>query len=230
MDLQTVKLNVMQKIMGVTTPSLLDKINELLDHEMIVGYTVDGEPLTLDAYNKRLKKAVEQLKAGEFISQEDLEKEAEEEFKDIQAEEEAKEAETQGKEAEAEKDSEAEREEKEAERDKDAERAKDERAAEEAKDAEAAKDAEPEGKDTTGTGDGTGDGTGTGTGTGDGDGDGDGDGEGDGAGGGGMLTGGGTSQVAVPTGGFMLQQAQMILPPKKDYMVALDGLLSEFFK
>lgn len=77
MDLQTVKLNVMQKIMGVTTPSLLNKINELLDHEMIVGYTVNGEPLTLESYNKRLEQAEEQLKAGEFISQEDLEKDVE---------------------------------------------------------------------------------------------------------------------------------------------------------
>ncbi len=50
-----------------------------------------------------------------------------------------------------------------------------------------------------------------------------------GAGGGGMLTGA-PSQVAVPTGGLMLQQAQMILPPKKDYMAALDGLLSELYK
>jgi hypothetical protein len=45
-----------------------------------------------------------------------------------------------------------------------------------------------------------------------------------------MFTGGGTSQLAVPTGGLMLQQAQMILPPKKDYMAALDGLLSELYK
>ncbi|MEQ9307055.1 MAG: hypothetical protein RJQ14_24285 [Marinoscillum sp.] len=37
MDSQTVKLNVIEKIMSVTTPSLLNKINELLDHEMIVG-------------------------------------------------------------------------------------------------------------------------------------------------------------------------------------------------
>jgi hypothetical protein len=45
-----------------------------------------------------------------------------------------------------------------------------------------------------------------------------------------QFTGGGTSQLAVPTGGLMLQQAQMILPPKKDYMAALDGLLSELYK
>lgn len=77
MDLQKVKLNVIQKIMGVTTPSLLDKINQLLDHEMIVGYTVNGEPLTIESYNKRLEEAENQLKAGEFITQEDLEKESE---------------------------------------------------------------------------------------------------------------------------------------------------------
>ena len=48
-----------------------------------------------------------------------------------------------------------------------------------------------------------------------------------------MLTGGGgggTSQVAVPVGSLGLQQAQMILPQKKDYMVALDGMLAEFYK
>ncbi len=77
MDLQTVKLNVLQKIMGVNNPSLLDKINKLLDKEMIVGYTVKGEPLTKESYNKRLKKAENQLLTGEYISQEDLEAESE---------------------------------------------------------------------------------------------------------------------------------------------------------
>jgi hypothetical protein len=46
MDLQTTKINVMQKIMNVTNASLLDKINDILDEEMIVGYTTDGQPLT----------------------------------------------------------------------------------------------------------------------------------------------------------------------------------------
>lgn len=51
MDLQTTKLTVLQKIMGVAKPALLDKINELLDDEMIVGYTVNGDPLTMESYN-----------------------------------------------------------------------------------------------------------------------------------------------------------------------------------
>lgn len=77
MDLQTAKLNVLQKIMAVNKPSLLDKISKLLDKEMIVGYTVNGEPLTKETYNKRLKKAENQLLSGEYITQEDLEAESE---------------------------------------------------------------------------------------------------------------------------------------------------------
>ena len=77
MDIQATKMHVMQKIMGVNQASLLNKINKILDEEMIVGYTVDGKPLTKETYNKRLQKAEEQILAGEYISQEDLEKESE---------------------------------------------------------------------------------------------------------------------------------------------------------
>jgi len=54
MDLQVAKIDVLQKIMNVSKVSLLEKINDILDKEMIVGYTVDGKPLTKDAYNARL--------------------------------------------------------------------------------------------------------------------------------------------------------------------------------
>ncbi len=46
MGLQASKLNIIQKLMGVTNESLLKKVNTLLDDELIVGYTVDGKPLT----------------------------------------------------------------------------------------------------------------------------------------------------------------------------------------
>ncbi len=77
MDIQTTKLNVMQKIMGVSTASLLEKINDILDDEMAVAYTVDGKPLTKAMYNDRLKNAEQQLQSGNFTPQEDLEKEIE---------------------------------------------------------------------------------------------------------------------------------------------------------
>lgn len=77
MDIKATKLDVMQKIMSVSTPSLLEKINNILDNEMIVAYTVDGIPLTKAMYNERLHLAEQQLLSEEYTSQEDLEKEAE---------------------------------------------------------------------------------------------------------------------------------------------------------
>ena len=77
MDIQTRKLDVLQKIMGVEKESLLDKIEKILDNEMIVAYTVDGKPLTKDLYNERLQIAEKQILSGDYIAQEDLEKESE---------------------------------------------------------------------------------------------------------------------------------------------------------
>ncbi len=77
MDIQTVKLNLVQKLLSVRSESLLNKISKLIDKEMIVGYTTAGEPLTLEAYNQRLEDAEKQIEAGNYISQEDLEKEVE---------------------------------------------------------------------------------------------------------------------------------------------------------
>lgn len=77
MDLQVAKIDVLQKIMNVSKISLLDKINDILDKEMTVGYTSDGKPLTKQAYNNRLLLAEKQIASGNIISQEDLEKEVE---------------------------------------------------------------------------------------------------------------------------------------------------------
>jgi hypothetical protein len=77
MDLQTAKLNVMQKIMNVSKASLLDKISNILDEEMVVGYTTDGQPLTKNQYNERLLVAEKQIESGDYITQQDLEKEIE---------------------------------------------------------------------------------------------------------------------------------------------------------
>lgn len=77
MGLQKTKLSVIQKIMSVSKASLLDKIDKLLEEEMIVGYTVEGKPLTKKAYNMRLQKAEQEIRSGEYLSQEELEKESE---------------------------------------------------------------------------------------------------------------------------------------------------------
>ena len=44
---------------------------------MIVGYTVDGKPLTKKSYDARLQIAERQISSGDYMTQKDLEKEAE---------------------------------------------------------------------------------------------------------------------------------------------------------
>lgn len=77
MGLQASKLSLVQKILSLNQKSVIDKIDELLEREMIVGYTVNGKPLTKAAYNERIAIAEKQLQNGDFISQEDLEKDSE---------------------------------------------------------------------------------------------------------------------------------------------------------
>ena len=77
MNIQTAKRDIVQKLLTVKTESIIEKINKILDKEMIVGYTVDGKPLTKEAYNKRLQKAEKQIKSGDYLTQEEIEKESE---------------------------------------------------------------------------------------------------------------------------------------------------------
>ena len=77
MDLQTAKLDIAQKILVVKKESIIEKINMILDKEMTVAYTVEGKPLTLNAYNKRLETAEKQIKSGAYLNQEEIEKESE---------------------------------------------------------------------------------------------------------------------------------------------------------
>jgi len=77
MGIQAVKLNVVKKILSLEQEAVIKKIEQILDNEMVVGYTVDGKPLTQKAYNERIELAEKQLKNGQTISQDDLEKESE---------------------------------------------------------------------------------------------------------------------------------------------------------
>lgn len=76
MGLQATKLSVVQKILAMDQESVIKRIDEILDNEMIVGYTIAGEPLTKYNYDRRIAIAEEQLKKGDTISQEDLENES----------------------------------------------------------------------------------------------------------------------------------------------------------
>ena len=74
MNIQATKLDMVQKLLSVKNE--LEKINQILDKEVIVAYTIDGKPLTKEQYNKNLVAAEKQIKAGNFITHENLEKES----------------------------------------------------------------------------------------------------------------------------------------------------------
>lgn len=50
---------------------------ESYQEDEIVAYTVNGNPLTRNQYKIELTQAIEEINSGQFISQEDLEKESE---------------------------------------------------------------------------------------------------------------------------------------------------------
>ena len=70
-------MNIVKRILSLEQESIIRKIDKILENEMVVGYTVDGKPLTQKAYNERMVLAEKQLKSGQTISQGDLEKESE---------------------------------------------------------------------------------------------------------------------------------------------------------
>ena len=74
-----------QEIDKIKDPEFLKKVTQLVmqrpslkntqGKESIIAYTVNGEPLTQERYNERLKQADKQITLGQTISQEELEKE-----------------------------------------------------------------------------------------------------------------------------------------------------------
>ncbi len=77
MDIQAAKLDLVEKILQIGKADLIDKLNQILDKELVVGYTADGKPLTKEEYNSRLERAEEEAKYGRVTSANDLKKEIE---------------------------------------------------------------------------------------------------------------------------------------------------------
>jgi len=74
MDIQTLKLDLVQKLLSVKKASVLDKITQILDKEIIVAYTTDGKPLTKAQYLKDLEAAELEIDSGDFFTQSEVEK------------------------------------------------------------------------------------------------------------------------------------------------------------
>lgn len=79
MDIQATKLELIQYLLNTKKESLLLKIKELIlqEKEEIIGYSGNGEPLTLAMLNAKLERAEKDYQAGRLTTDEDLEREIE---------------------------------------------------------------------------------------------------------------------------------------------------------
>ncbi len=76
MDIHALKLDLVQKLLTVKKESVLEKITQILDSEVIVAYTVDGEPMTRNQYLQDLEAAELEIDSGDYLTQSDVEKRA----------------------------------------------------------------------------------------------------------------------------------------------------------
>ena len=77
MSIETLKISLVEQLLQVNENEVLEQLQEVLDKNKIVAHTVDGKPLTLSDYNALLEEGEKQIENGEFITQEELEKEVE---------------------------------------------------------------------------------------------------------------------------------------------------------
>jgi|LSQX01.1.fsa_nt_gb alkylated DNA repair dioxygenase AlkB len=79
MDIQSTKLELIQYLLNTKKESMLLKIRELIlqEKEEIIGYSGNGEPLTIEMLNAKLERAEKDYQAGRLTTDEDLEREIE---------------------------------------------------------------------------------------------------------------------------------------------------------
>ncbi|WP_422355709.1 hypothetical protein [Roseivirga pacifica] len=77
MDIQATKLQLIQRILAESEEGKLQEVSKILE-EPTVAYTVDGAPLSKEDVDNRLKKAEENIKHGDFLTQEEVEKKSKE--------------------------------------------------------------------------------------------------------------------------------------------------------
>lgn len=77
MNLEAIKLEIMEKLLLMEKETVLEQINKILERETIVAYSVTGKPLTIKEYNDNLSEAEKQIAEGKFKTQEELEKDLE---------------------------------------------------------------------------------------------------------------------------------------------------------
>lgn len=77
MDIQATKLELMQYLLEEKNVSVLNRIKDIFTKENadIVAYTTSGEPVNLNQYKAKIKRGLDDVKAGRITSSKDLREE-----------------------------------------------------------------------------------------------------------------------------------------------------------
>lgn len=70
MNIEAAKISIVQRILSLQKESIINKINKILEKEMVVAYTTDGKPLTEATYNKMLEKGTKEIDEENYITHE----------------------------------------------------------------------------------------------------------------------------------------------------------------
>jgi hypothetical protein len=77
MDIQAVKLEIMQLLLNTQKERVLTKIKDVFDQEEeTIDHAKKGKPMTIESYIKDIDEARKQALTGQCISQEELEKQS----------------------------------------------------------------------------------------------------------------------------------------------------------
>ncbi|MEQ8363576.1 MAG: hypothetical protein RH948_11955 [Cyclobacteriaceae bacterium] len=79
MDIQAEKLLLIEQLLLVRDAQVIEQVRELLKRENnpIVGYEVDGRPITQQDFIKTIEQSEKEYDQGNYQTIEDLEKESE---------------------------------------------------------------------------------------------------------------------------------------------------------
>ncbi len=75
MNIETLKIDLARQLFNINEKSVLEQIKTILDKREIVAYTVDGNPLTIKAYNQALENAEQDIRLGKVTNADQLKKE-----------------------------------------------------------------------------------------------------------------------------------------------------------
>ena len=64
MSTETLKISLVQKILTITDPKLLNKVKSLIEKENVIGYDTNGFPITESTYIKEMDILLSEIDSG----------------------------------------------------------------------------------------------------------------------------------------------------------------------